>query len=395
LLSDILPARVRGMTPRDLDALCGSGQVVWAGVEPIASNDGRIALYLAEHEALLAHRSVPVETQLAATIRAALERRGAVFFPELLRETRGFPSEVLATLWDMVWSGEVSNDSLEPLRSWLAPRASRRAREARPSRLRSTRDTQPAGSQGRWSLRSARWGTPASDTDRRAQLALSLLDRYGIVTREVAPAEALPGGFSSIYEVLKTMESCGRIRRGYFVRGQGGVQFALPGADEALRRERTPGRDAPSAQLLSAVDPANPYGALLAWPEREGAGRTGRFSRSAGAYVVLYQGVLVAYLQRTGGSLTHLALEPNASRDRSLALAIRDWARSQRLRRALQLSTIDGTPAAQHALAGAFRDAGFLAAGGGLMLNLRTLGAAEEAHAESEQAADLANQSSP
>jgi len=384
LLKDILPARVRGMTPRDLDALCSSGEVVWAGVEPIGSNDGRIALYLAEHEALLARTMTPIQTEQANAIRATLARRGAVFFAELLRETGGFPNDVLSTLWDMVWSGEVTNDSLEALRSLLRPASSKR--DGRSARLhasrRSTQGRLP-GSEGRWSLRSARWGQPASDTDRRAALARALLERYGVVTREVAHAESLEGGFSSVYEILKVMESAGRIRRGYFVAGHGGVQFALPGADEDLRAQRTPREDAPRAQVLSAVDPANPYGALLPWPEREGSAAAGRLARTAGAFVVLHRGALVAYLQNAG-ALTIFGSEPNTERERALASSLVAWARAQPFRRAFRIATIDGAPAAEHAVANAFREAGFVAAGGGLLLSLRDRGPELEPETEAE-----------
>jgi ATP-dependent Lhr-like helicase len=371
LLNDILPARVRGMTARDLDALCGSGEIVWAGVEPIGSNDGRIALYLADHEALLARTSVPIETEQAAAIRAALARRGAVFFSEIQRETGGFPNDVLNTLWDMVWAGEVTNDSLEALRSLLRPASSKR--DGRGGRLRASRRSTQArlpGSEGRWSLRHARWGDAPSDTDRRAALARSLLERYGVVTREVAHAEGLDGGFSSVYEVLKAMEAAGRIRRGYFVAGHGGVQFALPGADEDLRGQRVLKDDAPQAQVLSAVDPANPYGALLPWPERE-TDAAGRLARAAGAYVVLHEGALAAYLQRAGGALTTFTLEPSRTRARAIAQALATWARSQAWRRAFQLAVIDGAPAANHAFSPEFREAGFTPAAGGLLLSLR------------------------
>ena len=372
LLNDILPARVRRMQARDLDALCGSGEIVWAGIEPIANNDGRIALYLADREPLLSRTVRTLETERAAAIRATLARRGAVFFADLQRETGGFPSELLSTLWDMVWSGEVTNDSLEALRSFLRPAASKKT-DARGARFRATRRSQTRlpGSEGRWSLRSARWGEPPSDTDRRTALARALLDRYGVVTREVAHAEGLAGGFSSVYEILKAMEAAGRIRRGYFIAGHGGVQFALPGADEDLRAQRTPASDDTPAQVLSAVDPANPYGALLPWPERDGAEGAGRLSRTAGAYVVLHQGSLLGYLQRAGGSLNTFLEEPNAQRERALPLALTAWASAQPLRRAFQLAQIDGAPAAEHRLAGSFRDAGFVAAGGGLLLSLR------------------------
>ena len=389
LLKDILPARVRGMTPRDLDALCSSGEVVWAGVEPIGSNDGRIALYLAEHEALLARTVTPIETEQAAAIRGTLARRGAVFFAELLRETGGFPNDVLSTLWDMVWSGEVTNDSLEALRSLLRPASSKR--DGRSARLhasrRSTQGRLP-GSEGRWSLRSARWGEAPSETDRRAALARALLERYGVVTREVAHAEGLEGGFSSVYEILKVMESAGRIRRGYFVAGHGGVQFALPGADEDLRAQRTPKEDAPRAQVLSAVDPANPYGALLPWSEREASAAAGRLARTAGAFVVLHRGALVAYLQN-GGALITFAAEPNAERERALAQGLTSWARTQPHWRAFRVATIDGAPAAEHTLANAFREAGFVAAGGGLLLSLRDRGHELEPALDSETDGEL------
>jgi ATP-dependent Lhr-like helicase len=278
---------------------------------------------------------------------------------------------MLSTLWDMVWSGEVTNDSLEALRSVLRPSTSKRGSDLRAARLRPTRRTQNRlpGSEGRWSLRSARWSETPSDTDRRAALARSLLERYGVVTREVAHAEALEGGFSSVYEVLKAMESAGRIRRGYFVAGHGGVQFALPGADEDLRARRAvTGNE--RAQVLSAVDPANPYGALLPWPERGSGAESARLARVAGAFVVTYQGALVGYLQKSGGTLTTFGDEPSREHDRASARALAAWASAQPLRRAFQLSAIDGLPAAQHRLAAAFQEAGFVAAGGGLLLRL-------------------------
>jgi ATP-dependent Lhr-like helicase len=162
------------------------------------------------------------------------------------------------------------------------------------------------------------------------------------------------------------------------------VQFALPGADEDLRAQRVPKDDNTRAQVLSAVDPANPYGALLPWPERENIESAGRLSRTAGAFVVLYQGALVAYLQRAGGALTTFADAPNGQRDRATAQALATWAGAQPFRRAFQLGLIDGSPAAEHRLAPAFREAGFVAAGGGLLLSLRNRGLAAEPEPELE-----------
>jgi ATP-dependent Lhr-like helicase len=155
------------------------------------------------------------------------------------------------------------------------------------------------------------------------------------------------------------------------------VQFAPPGADEDLRARRTVKNDE-RAQVLSAVDPANPYGALLPWPERGPAQEGGRLARVAGAYVVLHQGALVGYLQKSGGTLTTFADEPSTERDRASTRALAAWASAQPLRRAFQLSVIDALPAAQHRLAAAFLEAGFVAAGGGLLLSLRNRASALE-----------------
>jgi len=206
------------------------------------------------------------------------------------------------------------------------------------------------------------------------------------VTREVAHAESLEGGFSSVYEVLKAMESAGRIRRGYFVAGHGGVQFALPGADEDLRACRTVKTEAERAQVLSALDPANPYGALLPWPARGEDSDPTRLARVSGAFVLLFQGDLAGYLQKSGGALTTFGHEPSAHRDRACAVAVAAWASAQPLRRAFQLSVIDGLPAARHRLAPALQEAGFEAAGGGLLLNLRNRDRTPGTELEAEEA---------
>src|SRR5262249_49071337 len=154
----------------------------------------------------------------------------------------------------------------------------------------------PPGSEGRWSLLPmARAGSlQPTETERRMALARTLLERYGVLTREAVHAEGIAGGFSAVYDVLKALEDSGRIRRGYFVAGLGATQFALPGADDRLRALRDPS-DEPRTFVLAATDPGNPYGAAIPWPEREGA----RPQRAAGAQVVLRDGVLVAWAGRT------------------------------------------------------------------------------------------------
>ena len=357
----ILGARVERFRPWDLDALCASGQVTWAGVEPLGPTDGRIALFLAEDEALLSAPPGPVEGELAAKIRALLEKRGAIFFPEMASVVGGFPVEVLDALWSMVWAGEVTNDTLEPLRS-LADAASGKDRpRGRPTHRVAPRRSSLPGSEGRWSLRSARLGTPPTETERRTALTRALLERYGVLTREAVHAEGIEGGFSAVYDVLKALEDAGRVRRGYFLAGRGATQFALPGADDRLRAMREPS-EAPKTLVVAATDPANPYGATLPWPARpEAESETRRPQRAAGALVILHDGALVGWLGRGGDSLlTFLpsdeALRAQASKALAGALASLVDAGD---RRALLLTTIDGEPAEKSALAPALHEAGF------------------------------------
>ncbi len=377
----LLPARIDAYRPWDLDALCASGEVVWGGIEPLGTTDGRVALYRSGREALLARPAVPVEGSVAAAIREVLARRGAVFFAEVAREVGGYPGHALDVLWQMVWGGEVSNDTLEPLRSRARAAAAESSGRSRLRHPRAPR-TGPPGSEGRWSLRSSRMAPPPSETDRRAALSQALLDRYGVVTREAAHAEGIAGGFASVYEVLKALEDQGRVRRGYFVEGRGGAQFALPGADERLRGFR----DADEAALpivLAATDPANAWGALLDWPSPAPATRAGeaRPQRAAGALVVLRDGVLLGWLGRTGHAL--LTFGPDgqvlsAEDARALAQALATLVDTGG-RRALLVSTVDGAFAEASPLAPSFAAAGFAATARGLLKRKIVTASAEDA----------------
>ena len=273
-----------------------------------------MALYLADHAALLARPVVPVEGPVAAALRETLARRGAVFVADLARAAAVFPSDVLEALWAMVWAGEVTNDTLEALRSRGLATAGATSRKTRTRPAPRAPRTGPPGSEGRWSLRFTRWAE-VSETDRRAALARALLDRYGVVTRECAHAEGVEGGFTAAYDVLKALEDRGRVRRGYFVAGLGGAQFALPGADERLRRMRDPD-DSARAFVLAATDPANAYGAILDWPP---SALEARPQRSAGSHVVLRDGAVLGWLGRAGRPL--LTFLPEAEPERSAAAA--------------------------------------------------------------------------
>ncbi len=384
LESEILPARVEGFKPWDLDALCASGEVVWAGVEPLGQNDGRIALYLAEHEALLARPAEKVEGDLPAAIRELLERRGAIFFQEITRQLGGYPQEIAHALWDLVWAGDVTNDTCEPLRSYLRGGRSESSSQGHRPRSRGWRQNptthQIPGTEGRWSLRAGRWFEPRSTTERGAALARTLLERYGVVTREAVQSEGVPGGFSAVYRVLKALEDAGHVRRGYFVAGRGAAQFALPGADDRLRSMRD--ADESRTLVLSATDPANPFGAILPWPiadvEEDASNPDdithARPQRAAGARVILHDGGLVGFLGRGADQLlTFLPRDEPARTDagRALGEALASIVDSGRAK-ALFLTAIDGIPANTSPLAPALSRAGFQMGGRG-MLRRRTL----------------------
>ena len=287
---DVIAGRVAGYNPRLLDELVSMGEVVWVGRGALGASDGRVALYLRGDAPRLVSEPIdPPSGDLQGRLRDHLRARGAGFFRDIYGACGGGDEEALLdALWDLVWSGEVTNDTFAPLRL-LGPVTRRPARGLRLPRL-----TQPRAA-GRWSLVAEMLGSGASPTERLHSEAGVLLQRHGVLTREAVVAEGWPGGFAGLYPVLRAMEESGRIRRGYFVEGLGGSQFALPGAVDRLRSLREPEG---GVVALAACDPANAYGAILPWPRSDG-----RMARAAGAYCVLDAGELVLYLERGGRSL--------------------------------------------------------------------------------------------
>jgi ATP-dependent Lhr-like helicase len=348
LETDVLPARVAGYAPQLLDAACATGAVVWVGVERLGATDARIALYPADRELDLAPPPGEAPGALPARIRRVLEDEGALFFADLHARLGGFEPELRAALWDMVFAQELTNDTLEPVRSFARRQERATPRGAPPRR--------PAR-EGRWTLRRARWPRYASPTECATALARTLLRRHGILSREAVAEECVAGGFAALYPVLCAMEDAGQVRRGWFVRELSALQFALPGSDDRLRTAAS-ARVAPC--VLSAVDPASPWGALVSWPAPRGSTRP---QRAAGARVVLTDGALGAWLGATGALATFAATPANA-RDvaRALAgLAAREPARVVALRE------IDGAPARESDLAPALVDAGFRPSGPGFV----------------------------
>ncbi len=349
LESDVLPARITDYAPADLDQLIATGEVVWAGAGSIGERDGRIALYFRDQAALLlpdVDEDDRPASELHDLLRAELASAGACFWPQLRGAAPGEdPQDVLSALWDLVWAGEVTNDTLAPVRGLRASK--RRSTRSRPGRL---GRLAPPSAGGRWSLVSSLREPRPGPTERAHALAGQLLERHGVVIREAVKAEGTPGGYAGVYPVLKLMEESGSARRGYFVAGLGAAQFALAGAVDRLRSFRDE-RDVETL-VLAATDPAQPYGAVLAWPTRdEDVG--GRPARAAGAYVVLQDGSPVAYLER--GARSVVTFSGDAGWIAPLIGLVKDG----RLRK-LELARIDGVDVMESPHVDALREAGFV-----------------------------------
>ncbi|UCF68220.1 MAG: DEAD/DEAH box helicase, partial [Acidobacteriota bacterium] len=356
LESDVLAARVQDYDKALLDELCAAGEVIWRGLEPLGPADGRLALYLTEDYPRLAPPPVPAGGELVGRVRRLLGDRGALFFSELVRKTAAFPPDVLQALWDLVWAGEVTNDTLAPLRSLLAGSKIRRLRGRRGRDLRSRR-AGPAGSEGRWTLLPDFDQSGISHTERRTAEATQLLERHGVLTREAIRSEGISGGFAALYPVLKAMEQAGRVRRGYFVAGLGATQFAIAGAEDRLRAECDTAAGENEPLVLSAADPANAYGAALPWPDREGA----RAARIAGARVILIAGELIGYLSRSEHQL--LTFLPLSDPDReqvamAMAAALASMTEAGD-RKAVLITKIDGLAPEESPLGPYLRGVGF------------------------------------
>ena len=365
LETEILPARVSGYRPGDIDLLMGAGEVMWVGVEPLGDRDGRLALYLTDHVHLLLPPGDAAEVPgpLAASILEYLGDAGASFYPAIHAACGGgFPDDVVSALWDLAWRGLITNDTLHAVRAFVQPPArTRRERQARPFR---SRRVAPPEAQGRWTLTRETRARRASSTEWAASVARQLLSRYGVLTREAVAAEGLKGGFSTVYDVLKAMEDGGRVRRGLFVAGLGATQFALPGALDQLRAVRDE-RDVPQVVHLSAVDPANPYGALLRWPSRPEDAKDGRGpSRTIGATVILVNGRLGAWLARGDRQLlVYLSDDDRTKTMTARAVAERLHALATApdgMRKGMLISEVDGCPTDTHPLAPFLLEAGFI-----------------------------------
>ncbi|GAA5080663.1 ATP-dependent helicase [Nocardia iowensis] len=406
----VLPARVRDYSPAMLDELMATGEVTWSGHGSITAKDGWIALHLTDQAPFtlappddieLSEVQLRLLTTLGASLAPpvpspAIEQApgdatppvpvmhgGGAFFFRQLSDATGLldDSAVAAALWELVWAGMVSGDTFAPVRALLTgttrtttahrtPRRAPRGRAYLPRPSMPTRSGPPAVA-GRWSLLPER---VSDNTVRAHATADMLLERYGVLTRGSVQNEGVPGGFALMYRVLTEFEDRGRCRRGYFVDSLGGAQFSTTDVVDRLRSfdtERSrPGqtrKQTGQALALAACDPANPYGAALAWPKGDGDGGH-RPGRKAGALVVLVEGDLVLYLERGGKTLLTFTEDPTARQSAARALA--DLVHHRRVD-SLVIDRVDGETVHGNTFAGFLTEAGFSATPRGLRLRSR------------------------
>lgn len=349
--SHILPSRVGDYSPIMLDELTASGEVIIVGAGSAGANDPWIMLLPSDYAAqLLPQVDPPLLSLTQQHIMDTLAAGGGYLFSDLLTPATT-AEELRESMWDLVEAGHVSPDSFAPLRARLAGGKAAHRAKRRPSRSRirsgrtSFTQTAPPDMVGRWAA------TPQPDTDpTRRSLALgeAWLDRYGVVTKGAVVAENVIGGFALAYKVLSGFEDSGKALRGYLIEGLGAAQFSTPATIDRLRGQQDSddvagwpsGAREPKVYVLAATDPANPYGAALPWPV------TGP-TRSAGAMVVLVDGLLAAHITRGGKKLTtFFETFPEGIED-PLPLvidALSDAVAAGRMR-PLNVETVNGEPA--------------------------------------------------
>ncbi|MEP3479566.1 MAG: DEAD/DEAH box helicase, partial [Fuerstiella sp.] len=381
LEKEILPARITGYRSADLDELCVQGEVIWRGFDSTSGNDGRIGLFLTDHYATLAPFVEPVDDAVADELRTLLATSGALFFHQITDAIRQFPNDLLHLLWRMVWSGELTNDTLTPLRSLRTAAATKNRSDRRAQRgFRSRRQNKLPGSEGRWTLLPKLALPIASDsaapkavaahlpsvTERQMAIANQLIERHGVLTKEMLSREEVVGGFSGLYPILKAMEEAGKVRRGYFVAGLGAAQFAAPGAEDQLRRFRDIEESEPAAKplVLAATDPAVPWGNALSWPEST---EQGRQQRVADAKVIVWQGQLIGYLNRTREHLTTFLPVDEVHQADVIQNLVNVLARLANPGRSMLLSKIDGKAAGRSKFKPFLLEVGFQVTSKGLL----------------------------
>ncbi|OYO22053.1 ATP-dependent helicase [Enemella dayhoffiae] len=356
----VLPARVSDYAPSMLDELLTAGEFSWTGDGAIGANDGWVRFWPAD--LAIPPADTADLSPLAGTLRERLERGGGWFFDDLVHADHS-RADWEQALWELVWAGRARADTFAPVRARAAsgamrstrtPRVRSRSWMLRASR-RQLRVPAAPSTVGRWSATP----TEPDAAERAATERLVLqLDRYGVLTRGSVLAEQPGGSFGPSYRALARLEESGQCLRGYFIDGLGAAQFATAATVDRLRDQGPVG-----TVVLAASDPANPYGAALSWPEREGH----RPSRRAGSVVVLVEGRLVLHLERgVRTALTFGGDDPG----RDLAAAAEGLAATIRSHRmpGCTVERADGEHIFDHPLRAALEAAGFTMTPQGLRL---------------------------
>ena len=288
----ILPARVANYQPRDLDLLTGTGEWIWVGHQSLRRKDGLVKLYRRDRiERLLEPPGAYVPpSEVHSDLLRFLSERGASFLFNLRTASpKARIEDISEALWDLVWAGLVTNDTFSPLRALGMPVKRKSKRHV----------GKMVG--GRWALVETLFFEPTNVTERRHHWVQLLLRRYGTVLRDSVEGDCEDIRYSEIYPVLKAMEDVGRVQRGYFIDGVEGVQFAMHGVIDDLRRPVDPNEPAVLV-ALAAKDPANIFGRLLPWPKTAQPSHSPR--REVGSTVALANGEPVFLLGSTGKKLT-------------------------------------------------------------------------------------------
>ncbi|MCS7261038.1 MAG: hypothetical protein NZ765_09685, partial [Anaerolineae bacterium] len=352
---DVLPLRLQRYDPAELAALCRTGELVWIGAGDPGGRRNRVQfLFRGEGSAFLkpfSDAQLNALSESARQVYALLRAEGALFMADICAALQLEEAAAEAALAELALAGLVSNDSLEALRHVIrqvstpsTPRpfstleeelaarrggavrlplltgvglhpperarylaAKRRVRERLKHHLKPTRALEGAG---RWVLvhRLGVLGAPLSDEERAARQANQLLARYGVVTRASLTNEADWLDWNVLFEQFNRMEMRGEIRRGYFVEGLPGVQFALPEAVERLRalsnHTRAAELEEDDVVVLNACDPANLYGGTSPQSPVSARGEPLSFARIPSTWLVLHRGLPLLVAEDTGARIT-------------------------------------------------------------------------------------------
>lgn len=262
--SEILPARMVKYNPQWLDALCHSGDVLWGRTRVGSAREANktLPLSLMQPEDLEWIRTGEENQELdsnAENILNILRQKGALFFRELVSEAHLLPAQAEVSLWKLVASGLVSGDGFEAVRHLTVPRWKQNAYD-RFRRNYSIRNQRRRLGNGRWwainNVTDIQSKVKGSDDTSFEPWCRQLLERYGILFRDLMARESAAPPWYRLLPVLRMLELKGEIRGGRFISGVSGEQYALPEAVDTLRRLRENFRK-DEITLVNAADPVN------------------------------------------------------------------------------------------------------------------------------------------